>query len=446
MSTFVSNLLLNPVLRQARRFSRSSHTGDNVDSVTNQQLPSDTLSTSTHSSLPSPTTDSALSNNGSSAENVSGRTLMSYSVAERIEVEEGLPTHEESGPRRTDVDGRSTAVSLRLASLRSDVGTSDDEMSDNPSFGIPGRFQATSPMSSTLNVSPSARLTPDEGLTRMTTQDSGQSTSLNRHRTSSLPEDDGMGELRKQIVRIQAMDVGSETKALMMHEVLTQDYNKSQNSLHAKVTRPRSPSSMASQETPTTPGSLRAFGFLLGNSDSVSQSSSLSSNNGFKLSPEDLRPTFAPLLPPVSKDDGEESDAQDRSNDSEVSSIPQLGCKHYRRKVKLQCSTCDRWYTCRFCHDEVEDHLLNRRETKNMLCMLCGYAQHAGEVCMNCGVDSAWYYCSVCHLWDDDTSKSIYHCDDCGICRVGRGLGKDYMHCKVICEFFIMDIVMLMNV
>ena len=75
--------------------------------------------------------------------------------------------------------------------------------------------------------------------------------------------------------------------------------------------------------------------------------------------------------------------------------------------------------------------MLNRRETKNMLCMLCGCAQPASEECALCSERGAWYYCDVCKLWDDDPEKSIYHCNDCGICRVGKGLGKDFFHCKV---------------
>jgi len=37
-----------------------------------------------------------------------------------------------------------------------------------------------------------------------------------------------------------------------------------------------------------------------------------------------------------------------------------LGCQHYRRGAKLQCSTCNHWATCRYCHDEQEDHKLIR--------------------------------------------------------------------------------------
>ncbi|KAJ8099405.1 hypothetical protein POJ06DRAFT_199023 [Lipomyces tetrasporus] len=106
------------------------------------------------------------------------------------------------------------------------------------------------------------------------------------------------------------------------------------------------------------------------------------------------------------------------------------GCPHYQRGVKLQCSTCEQWYACRFCHDEVEDHQLIRSETKNMLCTYCFLPQSAAQDCRGCGRRMARYFCDKCKLWDDDPDKSIYHCNDCGICRIGEGLGKDFFHCK----------------
>lgn len=106
------------------------------------------------------------------------------------------------------------------------------------------------------------------------------------------------------------------------------------------------------------------------------------------------------------------------------------GCKHYQRGCKLECSTCFKWYTCRLCHDEVEGHKLIRPETRHMLCMYCGLVQSAAQNCSGCHVEMAQYYCDKCKLWDDDCSKSIYHCDDCGLCRIGKGLGKDFFHCQ----------------
>lgn len=107
------------------------------------------------------------------------------------------------------------------------------------------------------------------------------------------------------------------------------------------------------------------------------------------------------------------------------------GCKHYQRNIKLQAACCGRWFPCRFCHDEISDHNIVRRETKLMMCMACFTVQRAGKTCCNsnCQKPAARYYCDVCKLWDDAPGKGIYHCDKCGICRIGTGLGIDYFHC-----------------
>lgn len=51
--------------------------------------------------------------------------------------------------------------------------------------------------------------------------------------------------------------------------------------------------------------------------------------------------------------------------------------------------------------------------------------------CINeqCKQEFARYFCDVCKFYDDDPSKSIYHCDKCKICRIGKGLDIDYFHC-----------------
>ncbi|KAI9025760.1 zinc-ribbon-domain-containing protein, partial [Phycomyces nitens] len=106
-----------------------------------------------------------------------------------------------------------------------------------------------------------------------------------------------------------------------------------------------------------------------------------------------------------------------------------LGCQHYQRNCKLQAACCEKIFVCRFCHDEASDHAIVRNETKNMLCMLCKTIQPAGKDCNNCGEQMATYYCDKCKLWDNIPNKEIYHCDDCGICRRGKGLGEDFFHC-----------------
>ncbi|KAI9098636.1 zinc-ribbon-domain-containing protein [Phlyctochytrium arcticum] len=109
-----------------------------------------------------------------------------------------------------------------------------------------------------------------------------------------------------------------------------------------------------------------------------------------------------------------------------------LGCKHYQRSAKLQAHCCGKWDTCRFCHDEVSDHNIVRNLITTMMCMYCGTVQPAGQDCINdkCNRRVAKYYCKECKLWDSDPRKNIYHCYDCGICRIGKGLGIDYFHCK----------------
>lgn len=135
-----------------------------------------------------------------------------------------------------------------------------------------------------------------------------------------------------------------------------------------------------------------------------------------------------------SDDEGEdevmltEEDLQPIYNDS-LDTI--LGCSHYQTNCKIECPTCFKWYTCRFCHDsQTTDHKLIRNEVKHILCMYCHTPQIPdSNFCVNCEQELANYFCGKCILYDNDQTKDIYHCDKCGICRLGLGLEKDYFHC-----------------
>ncbi|KAL0408886.1 UNVERIFIED_CONTAM: Zinc finger protein BRUTUS [Sesamum radiatum] len=61
-----------------------------------------------------------------------------------------------------------------------------------------------------------------------------------------------------------------------------------------------------------------------------------------------------------------------------------FGCEHYKRNCKLRAACCGKLVACRFCHDEVSDHSMDRE---------------------------------------------VYHCPFCNLCRVGKGLGIDFFHC-----------------
>ncbi|GAB1313302.1 RING finger and CHY zinc finger domain-containing protein 1 [Madurella fahalii] len=249
-------------------------------------------------------------------------------------------------------------------------------------------------------------------------------------RATPLPEDDGMGDLRRKLRAIQAMDVRENLKAQLMHQLLMEKYTKSQQVPGTALAsmRPESPTSRSVSEAlehpePTGPLHVLKFWNPLGDG---------SGPLDLPLTEEDIAPTFAPDATPAGERELQAGEVRvEESEESEESGGRRaLGCEHYRRNVKLQCADCERWYTCRFCHDAAEDHVLPRKQTKHMLCMLCGCAQRASDSCVRCGQSAAYYYCGICKLWNDDPNKPIYHCPDCGLCRVGQGLGKDFFHCK----------------
>ena len=239
-----------------------------------------------------------------------------------------------------------------------------------------------------------------------------------RDGSGTLPADDGMGPMRQKINAIWRGEGTVEKKSQMLHSLMMEQYNSSRLGLQGFS---NSPKAMVVSGIPLTPSSFR-------DSDEVVPGSPMSldlaadETKHFHLSSIDLTPTYAP------------PDSEDHTSDATEIQIElrprRLGCMHYKRNVKLQCYTCKRWYTCRFCHDDVEDHVLPRRETEIMLCMICTTAQPASQTCKACGEQASCYYCPVCKLWNNDPAKSIYHCEDCGICRLGEGLGKDFFHCK----------------
>jgi hypothetical protein len=307
-----------------------------------------------------------------------------------------------------------TAESAPVTTETGSITIEDQEMSP---FDVPERFAeaGTSPSS--------ARLTRNGTVRRTTARDIPRASLPSRPVTpsASLPADDGMRLLRARRHEIRELAESQDEKARRMHELMTAEWKAAQQ---ASI-RPQTPASMVSQDRSFLPNSPLSF--------SVRASSPLSTSllpfdpqNPYNLEPEDLRPSYRPTASP-------ESPTEAHSPDEDLTPpIPELGCKHYKRNVKIQCYDCKKWYPCRHCHDaDQPGHHLNRRATENMLCMLCYTPQAAGQWCKECGERGAWYYCDICKLWDDDGSKSIYHCSDCGICRRGEGIGKDFVHCKV---------------
>ncbi|KAL5761283.1 hypothetical protein ACOSQ2_020121 [Xanthoceras sorbifolium] len=131
--------------------------------------------------------------------------------------------------------------------------------------------------------------------------------------------------------------------------------------------------------------------------------------------------------------DGESSNGEDLLGCSPSFRDPEkqlFGCEHYKRNCKLRAACCGKLFTCRFCHDEVSDHSMDRKATTEMMCMRCLRIQPVGPVCTtpSCGgLSMAKYYCSICKFFDDE--RVVYHCPFCNLCRVGNGLGVDFFHC-----------------
>jgi hypothetical protein len=438
MSGYISSLLVESVFRQARRFSGLSETSDAIASergnpkfnATDGTLPAlpidDGYSSDSRSSIDEERLRlRRVARNGWRRESVSDRD-QSLAAAPLLN-EEILRINEASSTNNSNELGLPASV-LFHSTVREDT-VSDVCISPNLATETresPAAERRETSSSSQSNVESSIfrlatmsarRIAAEDDLHALTEDfdwdDKGQ---------SILPADDGMSRLRGKIHRIRDTKASNSEKARLIHALMTESY-------HASFRRQaRSPANLLSTPTsPQTGQSVHEFPPTPASTTSIP-----SFGNRYNLTAHDLEPTYIPRTErfslalrinpalPV----GEADETIDEGEGL-------LGCQHYERNVKLQCYTCKRWYTCRFCHDEAEEHSINRRETENMLCMLCNSPQPAAQWCKICGIQAACYYCSVCKLWDNDNEKSIYHCHDCGICRIGQGLGKDFFHCKV---------------
>ncbi|GFH12102.1 uncharacterized protein HaLaN_07730, partial [Haematococcus lacustris] len=97
---------------------------------------------------------------------------------------------------------------------------------------------------------------------------------------------------------------------------------------------------------------------------------------------------------------------------------------------------CGEFVWCRHCHnaaksdneqDPKKRHVLDRSAVKEVMCALCSSVQPVGSHCSSCGISFGLYSCLQCNFFDDDITKQQFHCDKCGICRVGGR--ENYFHC-----------------
>ena len=102
-------------------------------------------------------------------------------------------------------------------------------------------------------------------------------------------------------------------------------------------------------------------------------------------------------------------------------------CTHYKRRCHLVTPCCDKVYCCRFCHNDSEQHELDRSKVEELVCSQCSHRQPLGTHCEECSILFGMYSCLECRLFDD-TDKKQFHCDQCGFCRVGGR--ENFIHCN----------------
>jgi len=132
-------------------------------------------------------------------------------------------------------------------------------------------------------------------------------------------------------------------------------------------------------------------------------------------------------------------DVNEHSNSVSPRDSTSFGCSHYERRCKIVAPCCNEVFWCRHCHNVEKNekatcvkkaHELDRFSVTEIVCASCGERQPHGKSCRNihCSILFASYYCDVCKFWDNKgVKKEVFHCDKCGICRVG---GRDnFFHC-----------------
>ena len=78
--------------------------------------------------------------------------------------------------------------------------------------------------------------------------------------------------------------------------------------------------------------------------------------------------------------------------------------------------------------DPRKNHRLDRHKVTHVKCLRCQTEQPKSKTCIKCHKDFSKYFCEVCSLYDDKgTEKKIFHCEKCGICRVGGR--ENFFHC-----------------
>ena len=102
-------------------------------------------------------------------------------------------------------------------------------------------------------------------------------------------------------------------------------------------------------------------------------------------------------------------------------------CTHYENNIQVYAKCCNKYYDCHLCHNEENNHKFNRYSLNKIKCTDCSTENNLGNTCIECKVTFAKNHCNVCNIWCSKLNN-MYHCNDCGICRMGKK--EDFFHCN----------------
>lgn len=102
-------------------------------------------------------------------------------------------------------------------------------------------------------------------------------------------------------------------------------------------------------------------------------------------------------------------------------------CEHYKNNVQVFAICCNQYYDCHLCHNEQNDHKMQRKKIYKVKCINCKCENPPINNCIDCNIQFGKNNCNICNIWCDNY-ESIYHCDGCGHCRKGKR--EDFFHCN----------------
>ncbi|EFE30456.1 uncharacterized protein ARB_02618 [Trichophyton benhamiae CBS 112371] len=147
--------------------------------------------------------------------------------------------------------------------------------------------------------------------------------------TKYAAESDDIVEMRRRIHAIWKLNVSSQEKARLMHEIMTEGY-------YSAVKSRSPPPTPQGHDAPCTPESSRKQR-ALGNLSSSSESDSGISGSPYYLSQEDLERTY--FCRSVNDNQPADDPFTDNLEEAASDEVVELGCMHYKRNVKIQCFT-----------------------------------------------------------------------------------------------------------